>query len=178
MLEIGVSQGGSLDMWRMYFGPAALIVGVDVDDRCKGYEGGKTFVRIGSQDDRIFLGKLAAEFDTFDLIIDDGGHTMIQQITTFEELYPVLRHGGVFITEDVHTSYHAPFGGGYGRTDTFVEFAKKKIDELNGYHIDSERLRFQNFYKNTFGIAFFDSVVVFEKETMPAPRGVQAGNGS
>ena len=178
MLEIGISQGGSLDMWRMYFGPAAHLVGVDIDARCKGYEGGKTFVRIGSQEDRAFLRSLATEFTTFDVILDDGGHTMPQQIATFEELYPIVRPGGVYLTEDVHTSYHAPFGGGYQKPDTFIEFAKQKVDELNGYHIDSQRTQFAPFYKNTYGISFYDSMVVFEKEVVPSPRGVESGKGS
>ena len=178
MLEIGVSQGGSLDVWRLYFGPAALIVGVDIDPRCKGYEAGKTLVRTGSQDDRGFLRDLAREFSAFDVIVDDGGHTMTQQITTFEELYHCVRPGGIYLVEDVHTSYHDPFGGGYRRDGTFIEFAKSKVDELNGYHIDEQRSRAAPFYQNTYGISFYDSMVVFQKEIVPSPRSVQSGEGS
>ncbi len=178
MLEIGVSQGGSLDMWRQYFGPAALIVGADINPHCKTFEQGRTLVRIGSQEDRDFLRGLVAEFQTFDVIIDDGGHTMAQQVATFEELYGTVRPGGIFLTEDVHTSYHEPFGGGYRRDGTFMELAKQKLDELNGFHIDLHRDRFAPFFRNTFGISFFDSMVVFEKEVVPSPRGVEAGSGA
>ena len=178
MLEIGVSQGGSLDMWRQYFGPAALIVGADINPHCKTHEQGKTLVRIGSQENRDLLRSLAAEFQTFDVVIDDGGHTMAQQVATFEELYGMVRPGGVFLTEDVHTSYHEPFEGGYRRDGTFMEFAKQKLDELNGFHIDLHRDRFGSFFRNTFGVSFFDSMVVFEKEVVPSPRGVEAGRGA
>lgn len=178
MLEIGVSQGGSLDMWRQYFGPSMLLVGVDIDPRCKGYEQGKTLVRIGSQDNRDFLRSLVREFQTFDVIIDDGGHTMEQQIVTFEELYDTVRPGGIFLTEDVHTSYHEPFQGGYRREGTFMELAKQKLDELNGFHIDAHRDAFGGFFRSTFGVSFFDSMVVFEKEVVPSPRGVEAGKGA
>jgi hypothetical protein len=178
MLEIGISQGGSLDMWRMYFGPSALIVGVDIDPRCGCYQQGKTIVRIGSQEDRNFLRGLVHEFSTFDLIIDDGGHTMAQQIATFEELYNAVRPGGIYLTEDVHTSYQTQFGGGYQRDGTFMELAKRKVDELNGYHIDSHRQEFSKFYQNTYGISFYDSMVIFEKEVVPSPRGIESGAGS
>lgn len=137
MLEIGISQGGSLDMWRAYFGPDATIVGVDIDPRCVCYEAGNTLVRIGSQEDRAFLQSLVAEFGSFDVILDDGGHTMTQQITTFEVLYPTVPAAGVYMVEDCHTSYHAQFGGALGGKDTFMEHAKRMIDELNGFHVHS-----------------------------------------
>jgi len=135
MMEIGISQGGSLDMWRAYFGPEALIVGVDIDPRCRGYENGRTRVRIGSQEDSVFLQELVREFKEFDVVLDDGGHTMSQQIASFEALYPIVRLGGVYMVEDCHTSYHAQFGGALGQSGTFIEFAKRKIDELNGFHV-------------------------------------------
>jgi hypothetical protein len=162
----------------MYFGPSALILGVDIDPRCACYQKGKTLIRIGSQEDRSFLRGLVNEFSTFDVVIDDGGHTMAQQITTFEELYDCVRPGGIYLTEDVHTSYQTQFGGGYRHEGTFMEFAKSKLDELNGYHIDSYRQQFSKFYRNTFGISFYDSMVIFEKEVVPSPHGVESGEGS
>ncbi len=178
MLEIGISQGGSLDVWRDYFGPQALIIGVDIDPRCKCYENGKTQVRIGSQEDREFLGTLVQEFGGFDVVIDDGGHTMAQQINTFEVLYPAVRPGGIFLVEDVHTSYHTPYGGGLRREGTFIEYAKQKIDDLNGFHINPHPQFYSEFTRTTTGMAFYDSIVVFEKGINDLPRGVEAGKGS
>jgi hypothetical protein len=178
MLEIGISQGGSLDMWRAYFGSEALIVGVDIDPRCQVYQNGRTLVRIGSQDDTGFLQELVREFANFDLVLDDGGHTMRQQITSFELLYPIVRPGGLYMVEDCHTSYHTQFGGGLGRPDTFIEYAKHKIDELNGFHILSNPELCTEFSRTSTGMSFFDSIVIFEKQTVEPPRPVQTGQGS
>ena len=179
MLEIGVSQGGSLDLWRHYFGADAIIVGVDIEPLCKRFEHGRTFIRIGSQEDAGFLRTLAAEFGPFDIILDDGGHTMRQQITSFETLYPTLARRGVYLCEDCHTSYQVEFGGGMKNPASFIEFAKDKIDELNGWH-SQERSRnyVTDLSRSTASICFYQSMVVFEKSPQLRPRDVQAGSRS
>ena len=63
--------------------------------------------------------------------IDDGGHTMGQQIATFEEMYPKVNENGVFLIEDLHTSYWQSYGGGYRKPGTFMEYAKALTDQLN-----------------------------------------------
>ena len=97
MLEIGVQSGGSLRMWRDYFGPAARVVGVDIDPRCARLEDPDTTVVIGDQEDPRFMASLAERFGPFDVVIDDGGHTMAQQARTLEVLWPAIRTGGVLI---------------------------------------------------------------------------------
>src|SRR5262245_39798052 len=139
VLEIGVQHGGSLDMWRRYFGPGAQIVGVDVDPRCKQFEGEQVRVLIGDQGDRGFLAKIREEVEHIDILIDDGGHTMAQQIATFEELYPHIQPNGLYLCEDVHTSFLQPFGGGIGRSDTYLEYAKKLIDRLYAWYSTDEQ---------------------------------------
>ena len=173
LLEIGVSQGGSLDVWRSYFGAEALIVGVDIDPICSRFDGQSGLVRIGSQEDPAFLQSLVDEFKEFDIVIDDGGHTMTQQITSFCNLYKAVRDGGLYLVEDCHTSYHPPYGGGLRRQNTFIEFAKDKIDELNGFHIDPSLGKYTAFSRSTTSMSFFDSIVVFEKDAVPPPEGVQ-----
>ena len=176
MLEIGVSQGGSLDIWRYYFGHQAIIVGVDIDESCKRFECARTFVRIGSQEDASFLKSVIAEFGPFDIILDDGGHTMQQQITSFETLYPSLGRRGVYLCEDCHTSYQAEFGGGMKRQGSFIEFAKSKVDELNGWHSQDKTGNFlTDISRSTFSVSFYESVVVFEKSPHLRPRYVEAG---
>jgi 23S rRNA U2552 (ribose-2'-O)-methylase RlmE/FtsJ len=87
ILEFGVSEGGSLQMWKDYFGPRARIVGVDIDPECKDMEESQVEVYIGDQEDRTFLASLRDTLPRIDIVIDDGGHTMKQQIATFEELF-------------------------------------------------------------------------------------------
>lgn len=102
VLEIGIYSGGSLDMWRNYFGAGCQIFGVDVQPACKAYEGGNVKVFIGDQADRAFWKTFRDEVGQLDIIIDDGGHTPQQQIVTLEETLPLLRAGGIYLCEDVH----------------------------------------------------------------------------
>ncbi len=177
MLEIGVSQGGSLDMWRHYFGHQAILVGIDVEPVCKRFEQGRTFIRIGSQEDAEFLRSVLAEFGPFDIVLDDGGHTMRQQIVSFETLFPSLDRRGVYLCEDCHTSYQAEFGGGMKNSASFIEYAKDKIDELNGWHSqDASRGYVTELSRSTTSISFYQSMVVFEKSPSLPPRDVQSGS--
>jgi len=102
LLEIGVFSGGSLGMWRSYFGPKFRMTGVDIEPACKAYENEYARIVIGDQEDRAFWRKFWAESPPIDIIIDDGGHTPEQQRVTLEECLPRLRPGGVFICEDIH----------------------------------------------------------------------------
>src|SRR5579863_1181700 len=88
VLEFGVFHGGSLQMWKDYFGRKARIIGVDIDPRCKSLEESQVTIYIGDQENRQFLRKLAKKISPIDIVIEDGGHTMGQQIATFEEIYP------------------------------------------------------------------------------------------
>jgi cephalosporin hydroxylase len=80
ILEIGVSHGGSLQMWKDYFGDKAKIYGIDINPQCKEFEEENIKIFIGSQSDRNFLREVKAQIPPIDILIDDGGHTMVQQI--------------------------------------------------------------------------------------------------
>ena len=112
LLEIGIYAGGSLDMWRDYLGPSAELYGVDIDPYCMRFEEATVF--IGDQADRAFWERFRAETPLLDIIIDDGGHTVEQQLVTLEELLPRLRPGGVYICEDIHGDDNAFLGYVYG----------------------------------------------------------------
>jgi hypothetical protein len=101
LLEIGIYSGGSLGMWRHYFGPTARIFGVDIEGACKAYENEFVRVFIGDQADRTFWQKFRDQTPPLDIVIDDGGHRAEQQIVTLEETLPYLRPGGVYLCEDV-----------------------------------------------------------------------------
>src|SRR5712691_846135 len=134
LVEIGVYHGGSLQMWKHYFGPTSRIFGVDIDPRCKKLEEKQIEIFIGDQEDRGFLKSLAAKIPRVDILIDDGGHTMAQQINTFEELFPHVDGNGVYLCEDLHTSYWEKYGGGFRKPGTFVEYSKSFIDYINAWH--------------------------------------------
>jgi hypothetical protein len=107
VLEIGIYSGGSLEMWRDYFGPRSQIYGVDIQPACKAYESDFVKVFIGDQADRNFWKHFKNEAQPIDIVIDDGGHLPEQQIVTFEELLPHLRPGGVYLCEDVQGTFNS-----------------------------------------------------------------------
>ncbi len=178
VLEFGVFHGGSLQMWKHYFGPDARIVGVDINPACKALEEDQIEVVIGDQEDRTFLAGLRDSLGTIDIVIDDGGHTMSQQIATFEELFPAVPFGGVYLIEDLHTSYWEEYGGGYRSPESFVEFAKGLVDQLHGWHSRDERLAVTEYTRQITGMHFYDSVLVLDKGVVDRPEMRMTGNPS
>lgn len=123
LLEIGIQYGGSLEMWAKYF-PKAEITGADIDPLCKIHQKGKITVKIGDQTDEKFL----SQFTNFDIIIDDGGHTMKQQQVSFKTLFPLLNPGGIYVIEDLHTSYWPEF---FDATETMMDSLSKMTHAVN-----------------------------------------------
>lgn len=177
MLEIGISHGGSLQLWKKFFGADAHIYAIDINPDCKKLEEENTTIFIGSQSDKAFLENVMVQLPELDIILDDGGHTMIQQLVSFETLYLKVKEGGLYVVEDTHTSYWTEFHGGLRQSGTFVEYAKGLIDHLYEHHIhDKTAITFDDISRHISGIAFYDSVVVFEKAKRPKPFHKQVGN--
>ncbi len=61
MIEIGVAGGGSLAMWKEYFGPGSHIIGIDLNPQCKAHEDDGIEVFIGSQDDPAMINEIFFE---------------------------------------------------------------------------------------------------------------------
>ncbi len=163
ILEIGVWGGGSLQMWKDYFGAECKIIGIDIMEECRNYEEERIKIYIGSQEDREFLRKVKDENPNIDIIIDDGGHTMNQQIATFEELYPHLAEDGVYLCEDLMTSYWQKYGGGYKKPGTFIEYSKNFIDALNARYSLSPDLKIDRLTASIRSVHYYDSMIVLEK---------------
>jgi hypothetical protein len=167
MLEIGVFGGGSLEMWREYFGGGARIVGVDINPECKKHEQDSIEVFIGSQDDPAIIQQILRKYPRIDIVLDDGSHINDHMISSFELLYERIHPKGVYMVEDTHTCYWDEYGGGLRRTGSFIEYAKNKIDEINAVH-SRNALPVSPFTRITDCIAVYDSVVVFEKRPQGA----------
>lgn len=170
VLEIGVSKGGSLQMWKHYFGVYAEIIGVDIDPSCKELEEEQIKIYIGDQGDPVFLQQLKKDLDEVDIIIDDGGHTMQQQIISFEELFAMVSEKGIYLCEDCHTSYWSSYGGGYKHPDTFMEYAKTLTDGLNLQYLEEcaavgiiKKRREFLYQEEIKTVTFYDSMVFIEK---------------
>ena len=178
ILEIGVSQGGSLQMWKDYFGDKAKIYGIDIEPRCKELEEENIKIFIGSQSDRKFLREVKSQIPRIDILIEDGGHGMNQQIVSFEELIDHVKDDGIYLCEDLHTSYWMEYGGGHKRTGTFIEYCKNFIDYLNAYHSEQNSLKVNNFTQTVHSVHFYDSIVVIEKRKIEKPYMEQTGVAS
>jgi len=108
IVEIGVLGGGSLQMWRDYFGPDTHIYGVDINPASRGLARDGVEIFIGDQGDPGFWERFLESSPTIDVVIDDGGHLPGQQAVTLESLLLHIRPGGVYICEDIHGPFH-PF---------------------------------------------------------------------
>lgn len=178
IVEIGVYQGGSLQMWKRYFGDKAKIYGIDINPNCKNLEEENIEILIGSQSDRNFLRSVKQKIPPIDILIDDGGHTMRQQIITFEELFGHVKKNGVYLCEDLHTSYEVDYGGGYKRSGTFIEYSKNFIDYINAYHSEQRALQVSGFTRSVDSLHYYDSILVIEKKEREKPTDMKTGRKS
>jgi hypothetical protein len=164
LLEIGIGgfddpmQGGhSLRMWKAYF-PNGRINGIDLYDKTPHEEARiRTFA--GSQVDEAFLKRVVAEIGTPDIIIDDGSHRSEHVIASFRILFPLLAPNGIYVVEDLQTSYWGPGSSVPGDWDgssdlnaphTSMNFLKSLIDCLN----------YEEFTQNNYTPSYFDRQIV------------------
>jgi hypothetical protein len=162
MIEIGVFGGGSLAMWKEFFGSESRIIGIDINPLCKAYESDGIEIFIGSQDDPALIDQIFQKYPQVDIVLDDGSHIMNHMISSFELMYDRLHKNGVYVVEDTHTCYWPEYQGGAGRPGSFIEFTKNKLDEINAVHSRGQ-IPISSFTKTTDYIACYDSVVVFER---------------
>jgi len=176
VVEFGVAHGGSLQMWKRYFGPKAKLYGIDIIPHCKKLEEEQISICIGDQQDREFLKSLRKKIPRIDVLIDDGGHKMEQQINTFEELFPCISKDGVYICEDLHTSYWPAWGGGYKKSGTFIEYSKNFIDYINAWYSEQEsQLGVTDFTTSVHSLHYYCSVLVIEKRPIVKPLNLKTG---
>jgi hypothetical protein len=177
LLEIGVYRGGGLDMWSRYLGPDAKLVGLDIDEAAVRAVRGRFPVVLGDQADPDVLLRINEQYGPFDIVIDDGGHTMRQQIVTAETLFPLLNDGGVFLVEDTHTSYWSEFGGALRGEGSFIEWSKDRVDDLHSRH-DTDIDPNSVWATELDGLHLHDSVVVLEKKHRFRPFNEVVGSSS
>ncbi|MEP6527333.1 MAG: class I SAM-dependent methyltransferase [Nocardioidaceae bacterium] len=177
VLEIGVYGGGGLDLWQDYLGPQATLVGLDIDEAAVRAVGGRFPVVLGDQEDPEVLRELEAEHGPFDIVIDDGGHAMRQQIVSVETLFPLLADGGAYLVEDTHTSYWQEFGGALHDPGTFLEWSKRRVDDMHSRH-SSDIDRTTVWATHLDGLHMYDSVVVLEKARRHRPFNEIVGTSS
>lgn len=158
-VEVGILNGGSLFMWRDYFGPQARIIGIDFNPLAQRWEKDGFEIHIGSQSDPGFWEKFFAAVGPVDVVLDDGGHTYEQQIVTVHECIPHIKDGGLMIVEDTHTSYFKDYG--YPTRYSFIEWAKKLIDNINS-RCPAANVSELPYKKSIYSASFYESIVCFK----------------
>ena len=178
-LGIGVYKGGSIRMWRDFWGPKSTVTFLDIDPACAALQLDGTKVEIGDQTDIAFLKRIAETYGPFDKIVDDGGHKMDHQNVSFRELWPHLKDRGLYIVEDTHTSYWPGFGGGYKAPQSFIEKCKNLVDYMHSWYTDQDDIfPFHAAARQVHSVQFYDSLVVIEKEHKQPPVSIASQNGT
>lgn len=170
VLEIGVggnqspeSGGSSLRMWRAYF-PRARIVGIDLYDK-RWHDGSRIKTYQGSQADGDFLLKVIKEIGPPDILIDDGSHRCEHVIASFNILFPHIAMGGIYVCEDLETSYWPETGGNPDNPDdlaTSMGYFKSLVHGLN--HAEFLEARVNGPFDRTIrSIHFYHNMVFIYK---------------
>lgn len=133
LLEIGIQNGGSLEILAEYFPQARYLVGSDINTDCEKLEYGDVRVRVvvGDANTEEALKEIQSIAPTFDVILDDGSHRSSDIVKTFALYFPLLLDGGVFIVEDLHCSYWKEFEGGLFDPYSSMAFFRKLTDVIN-----------------------------------------------
>lgn len=136
LMEIGVQNGGSLEIWGKYFEDAKNIIGCDINPDCQKleYENPAIKVIIGDSSTDLIKSEITSVCSSFDLIIDDGSHTSSDIIKSFSLYFPLIEDDGFYIIEDLHASYWDSFEGGLYYPYSSMAFLKKLADITNHEH--------------------------------------------
>jgi hypothetical protein len=182
LLEIGVQNGGSLEIWSKYFESAQKIVGCDIDENCRklSFSDKRIGVVVGSINSDSTLEEIKKISDEYDIIVDDGSHRSEDVITSFVKLFPLLKSDGIYIVEDMHTSYWPSYGGNLRGKNSSMEFFKSLVDVVNFEHWEgnksatryvqnyapemNDKLSFENLAQ-IHQVSFFNSICIVEKKT-------------
>ena len=159
LVEVGIGNGGSLFMWRNYFGKKAKIIGIELNPEAKKLEKKGFKIFIGDQSNPDFWKKFYKKIGKIDILIDDGGHTNLQQITTLMESVNHINYDGMIIVEDTHTSFMNNKGFKNPSRFSFINFTSSLVEIL---HRRNPMIKKEPNYlsKKINSIEYYDSVVV------------------
>jgi GT2 family glycosyltransferase len=163
VLEIGIQNGGSLEIWSEFFPQATKIVGCDINEACRQltYRDTRIAVVVGDANTNEVEEAIATHSPKFDLIIDDGSHRSSDIIHSFARYFARLEDEGLFVVEDLHCSYWAEFEGGLFDPASSMAFFKRLADVINHEHwgVPDARTALLESFTRTYGVAFDDELL-------------------
>jgi predicted O-methyltransferase YrrM len=131
LLEIGISLGASLKLWKEYFINAKTIIGIDnrpevVHDQFRNIEGVTYYF------EDAYSESIVSKLPKFDIIIDDADHCIESQIKAIELYLPLLKRGGLYVVEDIDGSMldkrHIR-----GERPSYLEYKQMFIDHMQSF---------------------------------------------
>jgi len=168
ILEIGIADGKSLLSWSEYF-KNSIIVGIDIHKinlKEKGLDKENIKVHQGSQSDEVFINDLLIKYKYFDIIIDDGSHLTKDVIKSFHLLFSSLVNDGLYVVEDMQTSYNHFFGGNpfdLKYSNSHMNFFKHLTDRLNYQEIANPFYKKNKYDSEITNISFYHNLVFVRK---------------
>jgi len=183
LLEIGIQNGGSLEIWARFFPLANSIIGCDINPKCLNLKYTEQSIEliVGDANEAATYQAILSISNAFDIVIDDGSHRSSDIIKSFCLYFPSINPGGLFIAEDLHCSYWAPFEGGLRDGLSSIEFFKRLVDILNFEHWTTQEQRvdsLQSFFdkygctitdedlSSIHSIEFINSMCIIRKKNM------------
>ena len=163
LLEIGIENGDSLRIWREYF-TNANICGIDIIK--KDFKIDNTEILQGDQSDKNFLRALIDRYKNFDIIIDDGSHQAKHIIASFKFLFPHLNNEGLYVIEDLQTSYFPRYGGSrinLNKKKSSMNFIKSLTDTINYEKNDRPFYKKSDFDGHIKSIYFHQNIAFINK---------------
>ena len=168
LLEIGIQNGGSMEIWAKYFWSATSLTGCDINERCRNltFEDPRIGVVVGDANSDAVQNEIVRRSPRFDIIIDDGSHKSGDIVKSFARYFPLLNRGGIFLAEDLHCSYWRDFEGGLFDPLSSLAFFKDLSDIINHEHwgIPEARNALLETYGSAYGVEFAE----------PALAGIQS----
>lgn len=160
-LEIGVSNGGSLEILAKYFKNATHFIGCDINPDCQvlQYEDPRVSVVIGDANSDYSQNKISEISHHFDIIIDDGSHRSSDIVKSFARYFQMLANDGIYVVEDICCSYWNAFEGGIYNPTSSIAFFKCLVDVVNHQHwgIEANRSAVLNKFCEAYQVDFSES---------------------
>jgi FtsZ-binding cell division protein ZapB len=194
ILEIGIQNGGSLEIWSKFFPHVNQIIGYDNDPKCGQlrFDDPRIKVFVGDASSKEAAVTVEKTTSNLGLVIDDGSHKSGDIIRSFLLFFPQLNAGGIYIIEDLHASYWSGWEGGLSDPNSSMQFLKLLADVVNFDHwgIQAKRTDIFDSISATAGlidqgvlsevdsVTFADSLCIIRKKNISASGlGVRVGSG-
>lgn len=195
VFEIGIQNGGSLEIWAKFFPNAKTLIGFDNDPKCKDLEFEDPRIKVFVDDAAsVHAGDLVKQTSSnIGVIIDDGSHISKDIIRSFLIFFPQLKPGGIYVIEDLHASYWSDWQGGISHPESSIQFLKLLADVVNFDHWGVNSMRNELFelipatsglldektFSDIESVQFLDSVCVIRKKNQNnVGLGRRIGSGS